>query len=102
MSEAISQVMQGEPPTSPGIARMIIASLQEPSTENRKDYKLTNREKEILTHLAKGKSFKLIAADANISIETVRVHIKNIYEKLQVRSRTEAVTIHLSQRRPFE
>jgi DNA-binding NarL/FixJ family response regulator len=98
LSEAISQVMQGEPPMSPGIARMIIASLQEPSTENRKDYKLTNREKEILTHLAKGKSFKLIAADANISIETVRVHIKNIYEKLQVHTQIEAVSKALNER----
>jgi len=98
LPDAIRQVMMGEPPMSAGIARMIIASLQEKSTENRKDYKLTNREKEILTHLSKGKSFKLIASEANISVDTVRVHIKNIYEKLQVHTQIEAVSKAINER----
>jgi DNA-binding NarL/FixJ family response regulator len=93
LPDAIKQVMQGEPPMSRGIARMIINSMQQASHQTaRDDYKLTNREKEILTLLSQGKSFKLIAASLSISIDTVRVHIKNIYEKLQVHTQTEAVS----------
>lgn len=93
LPDAIKQVMQGEPPMSPGIARMIISSMQQTSNQTLlNDYKLTNREKEILTLLSQGKSFKMIAADLVISIDTVRVHIKNIYEKLQVHTQTEALS----------
>jgi DNA-binding NarL/FixJ family response regulator len=98
LPDAIKQVMQGEPPMSPGIARMIIASMQQTSHKvPLNDYKLTNREKEILTLLSKGKSFKLIAADLSISIDTVRVHIRNVYEKLQVHTQIEAVTKALNE-----
>jgi DNA-binding NarL/FixJ family response regulator len=98
LPDAIKQVMQGEPPMSPGIARMIISSMQQASHHTvTNDYKLTNREKEILTLLSRGKSFKLIAADLTISIDTVRVHIKNIYEKLQVHTQTEAVSKALNE-----
>ncbi len=96
LSDAIRQVMQGEAPMSPGIARMIVQSMQEqaaqPARAGAADYGLTNREKEILTHLSKGKGLKIIAADLSISIDTVRTHIKNIYEKLQVHSQAEAVS----------
>ena len=53
---------------------------------------LTPREREILSSLSKGNSYKLIAAQFSISIDTVRTHIKHIYEKMQVRSQTEAVS----------
>ncbi|PWT95988.1 MAG: DNA-binding response regulator [Bacteroidetes bacterium] len=93
LPEAIKLVIQGEPPMSPGIARMIINSIQQTSSHSlQNDYKLTNREKEILSLLSHGKSFKMIAADLVISIDTVRVHIKNIYEKLQVHTQTEALS----------
>ncbi len=93
LQDAIKQVMLGEPPMSPGIARIIISGIQQTSHQTASnDYKLTNREKEILTLLSQGKSFKLIAANLAISIDTVRVHIKNIYEKLQVHTQTEAVS----------
>ncbi len=104
LPDAIRQVMQGEPPMSPGIARMIISSMQQganpsnASVTSVNDYKLTNREKEILTHLARGKGFKMIAADLSISIDTVRVHIKNIYEKLQVHTQVEAVSKALNEK----
>ncbi len=80
---------------------MIISSMQQgtnPSATSVNDYKLTNREKEILTHLAKGKGFKMIASDLSISIDTVRVHIKNIYEKLQVHTQVEAVSKALNEK----
>jgi DNA-binding NarL/FixJ family response regulator len=102
LPDAIRQVMAGEPPMSPGIARMIIEGMhQGPGVGTKGDvdlYKLTNREKEILTLLSKGKGFKMIAADLSISIETVKVHIKNIYEKLQVHTQAEAVAKALNER----
>jgi DNA-binding NarL/FixJ family response regulator len=95
LSDAIRQVMQGEAPMSPGVARMIVQSMQEQAAQPARavvDYGLTNREKEILAQLSKGKGLKIIAADLSISIDTVRTHIKNIYEKLQVHSQAEAVS----------
>jgi DNA-binding NarL/FixJ family response regulator len=89
--ESVKEVIQGGAPMSPGIARMVIARLQQlPDQAN--TYQLTVREKEVLSSLSKGNSYKLIAAQYTISIDTVRTHIKHIYEKLQVRSQTEAVS----------
>jgi DNA-binding NarL/FixJ family response regulator len=101
LPEAINQVMQGEPPMSPGIARMIIAGMQQSTasaTPIANDYKLSNREKEILTKLSRGKGLKLIASDLSISIETVRTHIKKIYEKLQVHTQAEVVSKAINER----
>jgi DNA-binding NarL/FixJ family response regulator len=89
---AIQEVLQGGAPMSPAIARMIISNMQEPPKAQAPDYQLTNREKEILLWLSKGNSFKLIAAELNISLDTVRTHIKRIYDKLHVRSQIEAVS----------
>lgn len=89
--DAIQEVLDGGAPMSPSIARMVLASMQQkPAVEN--PYQLTAREKEILTSLSKGNSYKLIASEFAISIDTVRTHIKKIYEKLQVHSQTEAVS----------
>lgn len=89
--DAIQDVLEGGAPMSPSIARMVLASMQQkPAVEN--PYQLTAREKEILTSLSKGNSYKLIASEFAISIDTVRTHIKKIYEKLQVHSQTEAVS----------
>lgn len=88
---AIDEVLQGGAPMSPGIARLVIQSMQPKPTAIENKYHLTGREKEILVSLSKGNSFKLIAAELEISIDTVRTHIKRIYEKLQVHSQTEAV-----------
>ncbi|MEO6356830.1 MAG: response regulator transcription factor [Ferruginibacter sp.] len=96
--ESIKQVLQGEAPMSPGIARMVIQSMQQTAKPADNLYNLTSREKEILTHLSKGSSYKMIAADLSISIDTVRTHIKNIYEKLQVHSQTEAVSKAMNER----
>ncbi len=90
--ESISQVLQGEAPMSPGIARMVIQGMQQLPKPVADNYNLTNREKQILSNLSKGNSYKLIAAELAISIDTVRTHIKKVYEKLQVHSQTEAVS----------
>jgi DNA-binding NarL/FixJ family response regulator len=96
--DSIRQVIDGGAPMSPGIARMIIGNMQQNTMPVANDYKLTNREKEILTGLSKGSSYKLIAADLSVSIDTVRTHIKNIYGKLQVHSQTEAVSKAVNER----
>jgi DNA-binding NarL/FixJ family response regulator len=88
---AIEEAMEGGAPMSPSIARMVIASMQqEPRINN--FYKLTVREQEVLSSLSKGNSYKLIASEFAISLDTVRSHIKKIYEKLHVHSQTEAVS----------
>lgn len=87
--DSIDEVLSGGAPMSPTIARMVIASMQKP-VDNA--YRLTARENEILTLLSQGNSYKMIAAEAEISLDTVRTHIKKIYEKLQVHSQTEAVS----------
>jgi len=96
--EAITEVVQGEAPMSPGIARMIINKMQQTTAPVLNDYKLTDREKEILSVLSRGNSYKLIAAGLAISIDTVRTHIKKIYEKLQVHSQTEAISKAVNER----
>lgn len=98
LTDAIKDVLQGGAPMSPGIARMVIESLHKlPASEENK-YQLTPREKEILNSLAKGNSFKMIGSDLSISIDTVRTHIKRIYEKLQVHSQVEAVSKAMHER----
>ena len=89
--DAILEVLQGGAPMSPTIARMVIAGMQQLPVLQQNDYNLTPREKEILSSLANGNSYKMIAADLTISIDTVRTHIKRIYEKLQVHTQIEAV-----------
>jgi len=69
---------------------MIIASMQQNTSSL--NYHFTNREKEILSLLCKGNSYKMIASALNLSFETIRTYIKRIYEKLQVHSATEAVS----------
>lgn len=86
---SIHEVLDGGAPMSPAIARMVLSSMHTPVA---KTYDLTTREREILASLSKGNSYKLIAAGLEISIDTVRTHIKNIYAKLEVHSQTEAVS----------
>jgi DNA-binding NarL/FixJ family response regulator len=84
--DAIKECHEGGAPMSTRIARLVVQSfkVEQPTL-------LTARETEVLTHLCKGKSYKMIADDLFISEETVRRHIKNIYRKLEVHSKSEAV-----------
>lgn len=90
--DSIHEVLQGGAPMSPSIARMVIAGMQQMPLLPEKDYGLSPREKEILSSLASGNSYKLIAVEVGISIDTVRTYIKRIYEKLQVHTQIEAVS----------
>jgi DNA-binding NarL/FixJ family response regulator len=86
--QAIKDVLAGDAPMSPGIARKMLKAFQ----QNIVNYDLTERELQILQSLSFGNSYKLIAAESDISIETVRRHLQNIYHKLHVNSATEAIS----------
>jgi len=84
--EAIREVKLGGSPMSTQIARMVTNSFQRKSQNL-----LTSREMEVLNLLCTGKSYKMIGESLFISEETVRRHLKNIYKKLEVHSKSEAV-----------
>jgi DNA-binding NarL/FixJ family response regulator len=88
--EAIKEVQAGGSPMSTQIARKVIASFQPKHSTDDAEV-LTPKEKEILKALSKGLRYKEIAFEMHISIETVRSHVRHIYEKLHVQSRTEAL-----------
>jgi DNA-binding NarL/FixJ family response regulator len=91
--EAITEINEGGSPMSSLIARKIIGSFNEKPklNTNEVNYQLSEREKEIVEALSKGLRYKEIADKLFISTDTVRTHIRNIYEKLQVHSRTDAL-----------
>lgn len=95
---AIEEARHGGAPMTPAIARKVICKMQEPFLNKTPDYRLTPRETEILRSLSQGNSYKLIAASLDISIDTVRTHIKRVYEKLRVNSQTEAVSKAIKER----
>lgn len=88
--DALVDVYKGGSPMSSQIARKIVSSFHV-TEKNEELEKLTSREQEILNLLAKGYRYKEIANEIFLSTETVRTHIRNIYIKLQVNSRTEAL-----------
>jgi len=94
--DSVNEVLSGGAPMSPSIARLVIKSMHPYQAEN--SYQLTPREREILTSLSRGNSTKLIAIECGITFETVRSHIKKIYEKLHVHSQTEAVSKALKEK----
>jgi DNA-binding NarL/FixJ family response regulator len=96
--EAVRELYQGGAPMSPSIARKVVQAFQNPSSPVIDDFQLTTREKEILASLVDGLSYKKIAEKYFVSIHTVRSHISNIYEKLHVNSKSQAVAKALQQR----
>lgn len=88
---AIQEVKQGGAPMSSQIARRVVHSFRGEADEKTKVEALSQREEEILQHLSKGYSTKEIAERLSVSVNTVRTHLQHIYDKLHVRSRTEAV-----------
>jgi len=92
--EAIQDVYQGGSPMSREIARKVVQSFQHPLSEMANN-NLTKREEEILSCLVKGLLYKEIADLLSIGVETVRTHLRHIYEKLQVRTRSEAIVKYL-------
>lgn len=89
--ESIKEVYLGGSPMSMQIARMVVKSFSNVPTKSEPSNTLTERENEILENLSRGMRYKEIADSLFISIDTVRTHIRKIYEKLQVHSKTEAI-----------
>lgn len=89
--DAISSVYKGESPMSGVIARKVIDNFTSRKKSSEYAEKLTEREREIVELLSRGYRYKEIAAQLGLSTETVRTHIRNVYEKLQVGTRTEAI-----------
>ncbi len=87
---SIAEVHDGGSPMSTQIARMVVTSFSNSRSETVKNH-LTPRETEVLHVLCLGYSYKMIADELSISDETVRQHLKNIYRKLEVHSKSEAV-----------
>src|ERR1051326_3281007 len=94
---AIKDVHAGGSPMSSHIARKIVQSFQKPVPSGRQQEDLSPRESQVLELLARGFLYKEIGEALGLSYATVHTHIRHIYEKLHVRSRTEAVAHHLGQ-----
>ncbi len=91
--QAIVEVNEGGAPMTPAIAQKVLEKFRKESLASSKEMNnLSMREKEILECLVEGMSYKMIASSCKISIDTVRFHIRNIYEKLHVSSKSEAVS----------
>lgn len=89
---AIVDVMAGGAPMTSIIAKKVLSFIPKKQEVKKQTLELlTQREAEILEHVVKGFSYKMIASELEISVETIRSHIKNIYKKLHVNSATEAI-----------
>ena len=96
---AIKEIYQGGAPMTPSVASKVLKMFkQKTALEVSESFDLTDREREILRYLTEGMSYKMVASTCNISIETVSGHIKNIYKKLQVHSKSEAVIKAMKQK----
>jgi DNA-binding NarL/FixJ family response regulator len=89
--EYIADVASGGAPMTSSIATQVLKMFSELPTRTSNEYNLSDREKQVLQLLVNGYSYKMIANEMFIAIDTVRSHIKKIYEKLQVNSKSEAV-----------
>jgi len=89
--DAIEEVMHGGAPMSANVAKLVLDYVASNASLSNEEFNLTAREKEILTQLVKGFSYKMIGASLNISFQTVKTHIRKIYEKLHVHNQSEAV-----------
>lgn len=99
MIEAIRETHLGGAPMTASIATKLLQMFRSQSSGEKKEFIiLSEREKEILSLLVKGKSYKGIASDCFISIDTVSTHVRHIYEKLHVHSKSEAVAKAINQK----
>jgi DNA-binding NarL/FixJ family response regulator len=89
--EYIQEAQTGGAPMTSSIATQVLKMFSQLNNEKGEDYDLSEREKQVLQLLVNGYSYKMIAAEMFIAIDTVRSHIKKIYEKLHVNSKSEAV-----------
>lgn len=91
IKEAVEDLAKGGAPMSPQIARKVIQYFNKPVVKKKPESNLTAREQDIVNGLVDGLSYKMIADRFDISIDTVRAHIRNIYKKLHVNSKGEVI-----------
>lgn len=91
IKESIENLVTGGAPMSPQIARKVIQYFKKSEPQQKPESNLTSREQDIVNGLVDGLSYKLIADRYDISIDTVRAHIRNIYKKLHVNSKAEVI-----------
>jgi DNA-binding NarL/FixJ family response regulator len=89
--ESIHELHSGGAPMSPGIARKVVLMFQKIAPPKQEDLQLSTRQLEILGMLAEGHSYKTCADSLHVGLDTVRSHVRKIYERLHVHSRSEAV-----------
>jgi DNA-binding NarL/FixJ family response regulator len=90
--ECLREVVDGGAPMSPEVARRVVELFREIRPPEQADYQLTPHEVRILKLLVEGHNYKTAAAELGVSINTVRFHMRSIYDKLQVHSKSEAVS----------
>jgi len=98
--QAIAEVCSGGSPMSPEIARMVVEAFHERKAQPVAAERLSLREEEVLMLLSKGLSNKEIGDHLHVAKDTVRAHLRKIYEKLHVRCRVEAINTYLGRSNP--
>jgi DNA-binding NarL/FixJ family response regulator len=96
--ESLKEVMDGGSPMSPDIARRVVHLFRQFAPPERASYDLTPQESELLKLLVAGHHYKTAAVEMGVTVNTVAFHLKNIYQKLQVHSKSEAVAKALRER----
>jgi len=96
--DSLREVASGGAPMSPEVARRVIALFREIRPPERADYELTPHETRLLKLLVQGHNYKTAAAELNVTVHTVSFHLRSIYDKLQVHSKSEAVAKALQNR----
>ena len=89
--ESLTEAVAGGAPMSPEVARRVITLFREIRPPDRSDYQLTPHELRLLKLFVEGHIYKTAAVELGVSVNTVNFHVRNIYEKLQVHTRSEAV-----------
>ena len=96
--ESLREAVSGGAPMSPEVARRVVALFREIRPPDRADYDLTPHETRLLKLFVEGHNYKTAAAELGVSIHTVSFHLRSIYDKLQVHSKSEAVAKALQNR----
>jgi DNA-binding NarL/FixJ family response regulator len=89
--EALKEAVEGGSPMSPEVARRVITLFREIKPPKEADHELTPHETRLLRMLVEGHSYKTAATQLNVSVNTIKFHLRHIYEKLQVHTKSEAV-----------
>ncbi len=98
LTDAVEHAFSGGTPMSPHIARKVLEMFKQNMPPPTADYNLTSRELEVLDYLVQGDDYKAIAEKLFLSLFTVRAHIRNIYDKLHVHTKSQAVAKALKER----